>query len=202
MTKKAPPKLSRRAFQRAGLTAAAAAAMPRAMGAFAVGAPAQEALDQAEARRAELVDLLAALVALRSHSGEKVVVLVTHGEENCDGEPARAVKLLRDEGVNVNIVGVAIDDEAVRAKFRDWAELGGGRYVDAPDLERLKESLTRPAPFDVYDPNDQVVAQGVVGGAPVEVRAGVYRVRVRTEPVRTINGVEIRPGEATTATLE
>jgi len=64
------PKLSRRAFQRAGLIAAAAAALPRGWEALAAGQPVEEALDLARARRAELVDLLAALVAVRSHSGE------------------------------------------------------------------------------------------------------------------------------------
>ena len=35
----------------------------------------------------------------------------------------------------LNIVGFAIDDEALKADFSRWADLGGGRTFDAADEE-------------------------------------------------------------------
>ena len=61
---------------------------------------------------------------LRGASGERLVILLTDGEETCGGDPAAAIAKLRKAniGVRVNIVGFAIDDE------------GAGREL--PSLER------------------------------------------------------------------
>ncbi|HQY31966.1 MAG TPA: VWA domain-containing protein, partial [Thermomicrobiales bacterium] len=62
-------------------------------------------------------------------TGPKVVILVTDGEETCDGDPAKAIRDLRAQGVDVqvNIVGFALDDDALRAQFADWRN-----WVGAP----------------------------------------------------------------------
>ena len=119
---------------------------------------------------------------LQGVSGERLVVLITDGEETCGGDPADAITRLRAQGVNVrvNIVGFAIDDAALAEKFRQWSEAGGGTYFDARDAAGLDKALTlamRPA-FEVVDGKSQVVAHGYVGGNPVQVKPGIYTVRL------------------------
>ena len=150
--------------------------------------------------------LAAVLQDLRGRAGEKVVVLITDGEETCDGDPAATIETLRAAGVDVrvNIVGFAVDDEGLKGKFRYWAELGGGGYFDAANAEQLGASLTQAvqAPFDVYDAKGQIIATGVVAGDAVEVPAGVYVVRTRTTPARTAAGIQVQPGETKTVTMQ
>ncbi len=142
---------------------------------------------------------------LAATPGQKVVVLVTDGEETCGGDPTAAIEQLRAAGVEVrvNIVGFAIEDEDLKARFRYWADLGGGGYFDAADAEQLAASLTRAVrtPFDVYDDQGRIVASGLVGGDPVVLPPGVYVVRTRASPAKTLSGVEVRPGEMATAAL-
>jgi hypothetical protein len=127
-----------------------------------------------------------------------VVVLVTDGEETCDGDPAAEIEKLAQAGfaISLNIVGFAIDDDALAAQFESWAEAGGGRYFAANDAAGLNDAVTQAlaTPYTVYDRNGEPVAEGSVGGAPVEVEQGVYRVVVGTVPPRVFKDVEV-PGE-------
>ncbi len=58
---------------------------------------------------------------LRDAEGSAIVVLLTDGEETCGGDPAAAIKRLHELGiqVQVNIVGFALDDDALKAQFSD-----------------------------------------------------------------------------------
>jgi len=49
-------------------------------------------------------------------------------------------------------------------------------------------------PYSVYDQTGSLIANGVVGGEPLELEAGFYRVNVATLPPTTFDEVEI-PGE-------
>jgi hypothetical protein len=70
---------------------------------------------------------------LSKAKGLKTVVLVTDGEETCDGEPAAVIQALIDKGfdLGLNIIGFALDDEMLEEQFVEWAELGGGEYYSA-----------------------------------------------------------------------
>lgn len=101
--------------------------------------------------------IAASLEAVASDLGEapgpKIVVLVTDGEETCDGDPAAAIGGLVDQGfdVHVNIVGFALNDDALRATFQEWARLGQGSYFDATNAEQLGAAIAAAvqAPFEV-----------------------------------------------------
>jgi Mg-chelatase subunit ChlD len=127
-----------------------------------------------------------------------VVVLVTDGEETCDGDPAAEIEKLAQAGfaISLNIVGFAIDDAALAARFESWAESGGGRYFAANDAAGLNDAVAQALamPYTVYDRNGEPVAEGSVGSAAVEVEQGVYRVVVGTTPPRVFKDVEV-PGE-------
>lgn len=126
------------------------------------------------------------------------MILVTDGEETCDGDPQKVIQRLQDKGfeVSLNIVGFAIDDDELESQFQSWAELGGGRYFSAKNQEGLSESLKEALqiPYSVYDQSGSLVAAGVVGGESLELGQGLYRVVVATSPPQIFDPVDV-PGE-------
>ncbi len=119
---------------------------------------------------------------LRGVTGERIIVLVTDGEETCEGDPAAVIAGMRARGQDIrfNIVGYAIDDAALQDTFQRWATLGGGAYFNAADETQLADALANSvAPsYEVHDADGQVVAAGVAGGEPVELMPGSYSVSV------------------------
>lgn len=117
-------------------------------------------------------------LAKAQHS--RIIVLLTDGEETCDGDPAAAIQALRETGfdVRVNIIGFAIDDAALRQQFDTWAKIGNGRYFDASNAEALGTALSQASQisYQVFDDNNQEVATGYLDGAAVSLPVGRYRV--------------------------
>lgn len=136
---------------------------------------------------------------------ERIVVLLTDGEETCDGDPAAAIQTLVDQGFNVqvNIVGLSIADQALRDEFERWAELGGGTYYDVDNPGQLNLTLREAtgAFFTVRDANGDPVATGRVGGRPLDLPPGTYSVEIRTSPNTFIEEVEVDDGEVTRIVL-
>jgi hypothetical protein len=133
--------------------------------------------------------------------GERVVILVTDGEETCGGNPARTIQKLVASGVDVrvNIVGFAVDDDKLAATFAAWSRAGGGNYFDARDAKSLSAAFTqavRPA-FELTDAQKNVVAKGLVGGDPVRVLPGTYAVTLKGHPGPP-RSVTVRPRETST----
>ena len=116
-------------------------------------------------------------------TGERVVVLVTDGEETCDGDPEAAIRQLTASGtdVRVNIVGFAIDEYALRKTFEGWAQLGGGTYMDAQNADDLEIAISQAvnAPFEVIDGADNVISTGTSNGDAISLPVGEYTVRLR-----------------------
>jgi hypothetical protein len=128
--------------------------------------------------------------------GPIVVVLVTDGEETCEGDPAATIEALRGSGmdVRVNIVGFAIDEQQLRETFQEWSRLGNGRYVEANDGPELAAAMgsALALPFEVRD-GDEVVATGVVDGPEIRLAPGVYRVRLLGSTPRDLPPVTVEP---------
>jgi hypothetical protein len=149
--------------------------------------------------RTPIADSLAAVAGdLKGAGGRGAIVLVTDGEETCDGDPAAVIESLQKKGVDVslNIVGFAIGDAELETKFENWAELGNGRYFGAQDQEGLSNALREALriPFTVYDMGGNEVGQGLVGGEAIELEQGYYRVEIASSPPQTFARVEV-PGE-------
>ncbi|MGH8187535.1 MAG: vWA domain-containing protein, partial [Steroidobacteraceae bacterium] len=141
---------------------------------------------------------------LRTVQGERLVILITDGEETCGGDAAAAIEKLKKAGatVRINIVGFAIDDAKLATTFRHWSDLGSGAYFDAKDAKGLNDALSqavRPA-FEVVNANGQVVAEGLAGGEPVRVMPGNYTVRL-TGRKGAGQPVSVRAKETVTARL-
>ncbi|MGB1250657.1 MAG: hypothetical protein ACPG8W_08610 [Candidatus Promineifilaceae bacterium] len=136
---------------------------------------------QYNANTAIAASLAGAANDLDGIEGDITIVLLTDGQETCEGDVAAEIEALREAGINVTIdvVGFAILDDELRAEFETWAELGGGTYYDARDGEALAQALTSTlqASFLVENASGEVVARGGVGST-VELPVGQYTVRV------------------------
>jgi hypothetical protein len=135
--------------------------------------------------------------------GERLVVLLTDGEETCGGDPAATIASLKKAGitVRVNIVGFAIDDEKLAGTFRLWADLGSGSYFDAKDAAGLSRALTQSlrSSFEVLNAQGRVVASGITGGTPLSLLPGSYTVRIKGQPNRA---QPVKIESKTTATVK
>ena len=134
---------------------------------------------------------------LAGASGPKMVVLVTDGEETCDGDPKAAIQSLRAGGldVRVNIVGFAVDEVVLKETFREWARVGGGGFFDAQDGEQLRKAMraTLQTPYEVIA-GGKVVATGTVNGEASELPAGTYRVRLLGGAAKDLGEVVLEAG--------
>lgn len=138
---------------------------------------------------------------LRAAKGERLVILLTDGEETCGGDAAAAIARLRKGGTDlrVNIVGFAIDDDRLAATFRHWADTGGGRYFDTQDAAGLDKALglaLQPL-VELVNAQGQVVAGILPGSARVSVMPGVYSARIPGRAGRS-QPVTVRSGETVT----
>jgi Ca-activated chloride channel family protein len=85
---------------------------------------------------------LAGQVVEQYGGGIKAVVL-TDGEETCDGDPVATAQYWRGRGIDVviEVVGFVVD-QAARQQLSAIAMAGGGRYYDAQDASQLSAALT------------------------------------------------------------
>lgn len=149
---------------------------------------------------------------LASVRGPSIVVVVTDGEETCGGDPERAIRALREAGVDVrlSIVGFDLDADdpiAARDRFATWATLGGGRYLEASDGAALREAVVASLEplerrYEVVDQAGLVVATGTVGGEPVMLPGGAYVVRPEGTDGAPPVPVVVRPDAVTEVVLE
>lgn len=163
-------------------------------------APMATAITPVNLAKTPIAASLAAMAGdLAAATGPRVVVLVTDGEETCGGDPEAEIATLRAAGlsVTVNIVGFALDDSTLAGTFARWAELGGGRYFPASDEAGLAAALSAATAegFTVLDAAGQVITTGTVGGAPVQLPAGRWRVVVGDGRAE-FEAVDLAEGEA------
>ena len=133
---------------------------------------------------------------LKSHKGKKIVILVTDGEETCEGNPEEVIAKLVEQGLDIrlNIVGFAIDDEDLKAEFNQWSIQGGGKYFDSNNPESLKASISDAlkTPFSVFSLSGEMVSEGVVNGEPLELPAGHYNIKVYDSDVKSFESYHIK----------
>ena len=143
-----------------------------------------------------IADSLAMVASdLKLAQGRKLVVLVTDGEETCEGDAEQVIEELKSQGFDIalNIVGFAIDDAQLENQFESWASLAGGRYFSADNEDGLNQSIQEALqiPFRVFDQSGSEVAAGLVNGDPLELEAGIYRVMVEGSPAKVFETVHI-----------
>jgi hypothetical protein len=68
-----------------------------------------------------------------------IIILLTDGEEDCNGDPCAAAKAVREAGIRlqVNVIGFNVMDKE-RPQLQCIANAGGGKYYDARNAAELK----------------------------------------------------------------
>jgi hypothetical protein len=138
---------------------------------------------------------------LEKARGERIIVLVTDGEETCGGDPRAEIEKLREAGLDVfvNIVGFSVDNAVTRAQFQEWATLGGGQYFDSSDSATLDAALRNALlpGVDITTPAGEPVGHTTLGAEPLELAAGRYLVRRTGASAEELGSVEITAGATT-----
>ncbi len=141
---------------------------------------------------------------LQATEDETTVVLVSDGEETCEGDPCALVKSLKEQGINVkvHVIGFDVGDKE-KEQLSCIAEAGGGKYFTANNADQLQEALaevreevTVAADVPEMDPLPK-------GGDRIEtalpLTAGDYATdRVIAKGMREYFSVALRPGQTLT----
>jgi hypothetical protein len=148
---------------------------------------------------------------LKSATGAKTLILITDSQEVwpnrdlCGKDPLVAIRSLVKQGIDasVNIVGLAVSDPKARQNLARLATAGHGVFYSANDTGELAAAVAQAlqAPFQVFDASGKRVASGVVGGPPVAIKPGTYRVAVLTDPEIDFDPVVVQPGKSLVLTL-
>jgi len=148
----------------------------------------------------------AVLTDLAEVKGLRSVVLISDGAASCDGDPRASIEALRDAGIEVklDVVGFALQDDELKSEMAEWADIGGGAYYDAGNANQLSRSIATAlsAPFRVSPVDGGEATTGTIGGPPLELEPGRYRVEILTEPPRFIDEVELESGAAEILTVD
>lgn len=159
-----------------------------------------KSVDPQDRSRTPLADSLKMVAKdLEGAEGAKLVILLTDGEDSCDGDPEEAVRDLKEQGMDVklNIVGMAIESDAAKQQFAEWAKIGGGLYFDADSPEALKSALEQALfpKYQLINQHGEVAVEGVADDRPLKVQEGIYHLKVLTTPARDMGKVRIEEGK-------
>jgi hypothetical protein len=137
---------------------------------------------------------------LQGAQGDTLVVLVSDGDETCDGDPAQVATRIHADNPNIrfDVIGFNVGPEEWRARLSGIAQGGGGRYFDAGDAAQLADALQQAVAltYRVLDAQGAEVFQGQLG-ATVPLPAGRYTVEISGDSPLTV--ADIAVGGATTA---
>ena len=113
---------------------------------------------------------------------ERVIILVSDGEESCGGNPEAAARSLLAQGFRLKVHTIGFDvDAAARSQLEAISTATGGEYHDARNADALAQSLTRLAQRSLLVvKGDDGLGEPVRGGdgyeSAVEIRPGqLYR---------------------------
>ncbi len=163
------------------------------------------AVDGIEAINLARTPLAASLLAVKEdlvdHDDQpRMVVLLTDGEETCDGDVEQAVDTLAEEGVDIrlNIVGFHIEELALQSELENLAALSpGGEYFSSQSSEELAEGLSQAlaATWQVLDSQGGVIARGRIDDPPVALETGDYELVVDTQSGEQRQDIQVAPNQ-------
>lgn len=102
-----------------------------------------------------------------TRESDRVIILLTDGEETCGGDPVAVLEKLKREGFNVTVytVGFNVDDVA-RNQLKQIAKVSGGKYFDAKDGKQLTKALKQAAQesFVIEKKGVKIYGESIRGG--------------------------------------
>ena len=133
--------------------------------------------------------------------GRATVILLTDGEETCEGDPRGEIAALAADKieVRVNIVGFAVDDPNLKEEFKEWARLGRGTYFDAAEPEALPKAVKAATrlTFRAIDQSGTIAGTGAVDGDALALKPGAYRVEIDSAPPTKFENIIVTANEVT-----
>lgn len=140
-------------------------------------------------------------------AGGGSVILITDGEESCQGNAKSAAAQIRKSGVKValNIVGFTLTGKAVESELAGLAGSTGGRYYGAQDGAQLSRAVKLAAltrlPYDLLDRDGKLYASGQTSELSRELPPGEYRARISALGQRLEEPLTVVADQTTTLTL-
>jgi len=141
---------------------------------------------------------------------DRVIILMTDGEETCGGDPIAVLKQLKSEGFKLTVytVGFNVNDVA-RKQLQEIASFTGGRYFDAKDGVELNKALRDAAKATVVldEKKKSVYGTAIRGGDSYETAVPMeFNKEYRLDHHQKQNDldyfwIEAKRGEAVTLTL-
>ncbi|MDN3638784.1 VWA domain-containing protein [Simiduia curdlanivorans] len=131
---------------------------------------------------------------------EKLVILITDGEETCEGDPAAEIEKLSSKGIHIrlNIIGFAIDDTQLAARFAHWSKAGNGVYLSAKNSSELGKALNDALQYvyEIRGVKDELIGEAPLDNKTFSLLPGEYKVRLKGLP-ETEKTVVIEADETT-----
>ncbi len=157
-----------------------------------------------------------AVTQLEKIENEAMIVLVSDGQETCDGDPCQLVESLRKKGIRFKMHVIGFDvTEAETVQLACIAQAGGGKYYSADDAAQLQEAFgevkeeiiqtiktefgtlkvlgTGRDLYDVYDADGQVKLDYARTNQAIRLAPGTYQVSLQ----QVWLPVEVKAGEET-----
>lgn len=147
--------------------------------------------------------LLAVAEDLADFDGQRqLVVMLTDGEETCDGDVDAALEslLARGTDVRLNIIGFHIGELEWREQFRALAERAGGEYFNSSQGDELEQALIAAlaVPYRVLDRQGAEIANGRADEPAIELDAGEYVLEIHGPDGTHRQDIRIQPDQELT----
>jgi Ca-activated chloride channel homolog len=131
-------------------------------------------------------------------SGDRTVILVSDGGDNCaPPPPCEAARRIAERGLklSISVVGLQVNDR-VRRQLECIADAGGGTYVDAGDPEALKRELLAAfaRAFRAYEPSGTPVQGTPDGESAPTIGEGQFLDEIQPGETKTY-AVDVGPGQ-------
>lgn len=82
------------------------------------------------------------IAAGKTREPKRVIILLSDGEETCDGDAVAVLKRLKDQGFDVIVHTIGFNvGETARQQLKAIAAFSGGKYFDARDESKLSEAF-------------------------------------------------------------
>ena len=136
---------------------------------------------------------------------DRALVLVTDGIESCGGDPVRAARELREQGITVHLIGFGLGNAADEdtASLQAVAYASGGRYVTAGSAAELQDALmqTVATSYSVFKGSIEVATGSLGSNRTLYLPEGDYRVQLYGSSPQTVP-ISLAPRDRVKLTLE
>lgn len=103
---------------------------------------------------------------LATRESNKTIILMTDGEETCDGDPIAVINKMKADGFNVTIHTIGFNVDAnTKQQLQNIANTGGGQYFDANGATGLQTALTQATQASLLiQKKNEITGEEIRGG--------------------------------------